>query len=150
MYMQMRCNNYMNLFILCFTGFFEMLHLLDIALNIIHTGIILFCLTGWIWRRTVFAHFILIAFIFASWFILGIWKGWGYCMLTDIQWHIKTKLGEKDLPNSFIKYLVDRISGRNISAALIDKVALVCFLLATLFAVINFIKYIKRKRAVPA
>jgi len=124
-----------------------MLSALDIFLNLLHLCIILFCLTGWIWRKTQVPHFILILFIFASWFILGIWKGWGYCYLTDLQWQLKTKLGETGLPNSFIKYIVDKVSGRDISSSLIDTVAMVCFLTATLMALINFIKYIKRKRA---
>jgi hypothetical protein len=94
------------------------------------------------------AHFILIAFIFASWFILGIWKGLGYCLLTDVQWQIKTKLGERHLPNSFIKYAVDKVSGLNVPSSLIDKVAMICFLMATLFAIVNFTRFLKAKRAV--
>lgn len=125
-----------------------MLYIIDIFLNILHAGIILFCLTGWIWRRTRVAHFVLVAFIFASWFILGIWKGLGYCALTDLQWHIKTKLGEQHLPNSFIKYAVDKVSGMDVPASLIDKVAMVCFLGATIAAIVNFVRFLKAKRAV--
>ncbi|MBS1584115.1 MAG: DUF2784 family protein [Bacteroidetes bacterium] len=124
-----------------------MLAIADILLNVLHTLIILFCLVGWAWKRTRVAHFILVAFIFASWFILGIWKGLGYCALTDLQWHIKTQLSEKHLPNSFIKYAVDKISGVDVPASLVDKVAMVCFLAATAAAVVNFLSFWKAKRA---
>jgi len=124
-----------------------MLAFVDITLNTLLACIILFCLTGWIWKRTRVAHFVLVAFIFASWFILGIWKGLGYCALTDLQWHIKTQLGQQHLPNSFIKYAVDRISGLDVPASLVDKVAMVCFLAATAAAIVNFINFLKTKRA---
>jgi hypothetical protein len=71
----------------------------------------------------------------------------GYCALTDLQWHIKTQLGEQHLPNSFIKYAVDKISGLDVPPSLIDKVAMFCFLSATAAAIVNFIRFLKTKRA---
>jgi hypothetical protein len=72
---------------------------------------------------------------------LGIWYGIGYCPVTDWQWQIKNKLGEQDLPSSFIKYYADKISGKKISASLIDTVTATCFGIAALISVyLNFIR----------
>lgn len=112
-----------------------MLQTLDIFFTILHLVIIVFNLTGWIWARTRKLHFYCILLTAASWVILGIWYGLGYCPITDWQWQIKERLGEQDLPNSFIKYFADKVSGENISASLIDTLTAVFFLLAALLSV---------------
>jgi Protein of Unknown function (DUF2784) len=69
-----------------------------------------------------------------SWLILGMWFGIGYCPITDWQWQIKEHLGETDLPNSFIKYFADKITGKNISADLVDTLTAVGFGFALVMA----------------
>ncbi|HYH55178.1 MAG TPA: DUF2784 family protein, partial [Anseongella sp.] len=77
----------------------------------------------------------------ASWLLLGIWYGIGYCPLTDWQWQVKERLGESGLPASFIKYFADRVSGRDISASLINLLTAVCFAAAAAFSVyVNFFR----------
>jgi hypothetical protein len=46
------------------------------------------------------------------------------------------KLGKTDLPNSYMKYLGDRITGLDINAALVDNVTLYAFLAALILSVI--------------
>jgi hypothetical protein len=71
----------------------------------------------------------------ASWFILGLWFGLGYCPVTDWQWQVKSKLGERNLPASFIEYYAEKITSYNFSTSFIDIVTLVSFLLAISFSV---------------
>ena len=104
-----------------------MLSVLDIFLNIVHVIIVAFCVTGWIEQRWRKVHLVVLAVILFSWVVLGIWKGWGYCMLTDIQWHIKHRLGQQNLPDSFIKYMVDKVAGKDIPSSLINPVVLCVF-----------------------
>ena len=85
--------------------------LLDPLLFLAHAALVLFNLTGWIWRRTRRAHLITISLTLFSWFGLGLFYGWGYCPCTDWHWEIKRQLGETDLPASYIKYYLDRWSG---------------------------------------
>ncbi|NEU09308.1 DUF2784 domain-containing protein [Flavihumibacter sp. R14] len=101
--------------------------LLDWFFTFLHVAIIGFNLLGWIWVRTRKAHFICVMLTLFSWLVLGIWYGIGYCPITDWQWQVKEQLGETDLPNSFVKYYADKITGRNISANLIDTVTAVAF-----------------------
>ncbi|MBT3271653.1 MAG: DUF2784 family protein, partial [Spirochaetales bacterium] len=51
-----------------------------------HSCVIIFNLTGWIWRKTRIPHLILIGLTAFSWFVLGIWYGFGYCPSTDWHW----------------------------------------------------------------
>jgi hypothetical protein len=107
-----------------------MLFFLDILFTILHLVIIGFNLIGWTWPAARRWHLACVTLTAASWFLLGIWFGMGYCPLTDWQWEVKERLGEKDLPNSFIKYFADKMTGRSISSALVDALTLAGFVLA--------------------
>lgn len=118
-----------------------MLAFLDIALTIFHSVLTLFNLVGWAWKRTRKLHLIVLVTTAASWFILGIWYGWGYCPLTSWHWDIKEQQGETDLPNSFIKYHADKLTGQDIPATLVDNITLAGLIFAVLAAVyVNFIR----------
>jgi hypothetical protein len=112
-----------------------MLRILDYLFSFLHIAFTLFNLFGWIWPKTRRIHLITLGLTTASWFILGIWYGWGYCFLTDWQWRVKEKLGEYNLPSSFIKYFADKISGGNINPSFINSVTLVCFLAAAILSI---------------
>ena len=118
-----------------------MFKFLDILLTLTHFAIIGFNLFGWIWPKTRKAHLIVVAATAFSWFVLGIWFGWGYCPITEWQWNVKEKLGEINLPNSFIKYYADKVTGKNVNPSLVDTVTLVTFLLAIVLTIyFNFFK----------
>jgi hypothetical protein len=118
-----------------------MLRLLDYFYSFLHLAIVGFNLLGWIWPATRKAHLVLLTATLISWFLLGIWFGWGYCPVTDWQWDVKEKLGEKDLPNSFIKYFADKVSGKDFPAPLVDRVTLISFLLIVIVTIyVNFIR----------
>ncbi|HZY39461.1 MAG TPA: DUF2784 domain-containing protein [Mucilaginibacter sp.] len=121
---------------------------LDLFLTLLHFVIIGFNLLGWIWQPLRKVHLICVAITAGCWFIVGIWYGIGYCPITDWEWHVKTQLGETNLPNSFIKYYADKISGTSVSASLIDMSISVCFGAAMLLSVyFNFFaKRFKRTR----
>jgi len=120
-----------------------LLKLLDIFLSLVHFLVIGINLFGWIWKKARIAHLIVVTATAFSWFILGIWFGWGYCPITDWQWKIKERLGESHLPNSFIKYYADKISGRNIDPSVVDRATLVVFLAVILITV--YLNFFKRK-----
>jgi len=117
------------------------LKLLDLLLTLLHLAIICFNLFGWIWPQTRKFHFIIVIATAFSWLGLGIWFGLGYCPITDYQWQIKEKLGETDLPNSYIKYVVDQVSGLDFNPGLIDFATALSFALAAILSVyFNFIR----------
>ncbi|HEX7903746.1 MAG TPA: DUF2784 domain-containing protein [Chitinophagaceae bacterium] len=125
-----------------------MLHFLNILFTLAHLLLMAFNLFGWIWKPIRKAHFITLLLTAASWFILGIWYGWGYCPLTDWHWEVKEKLGERNLPNSFVKYIADKITGADISSSLVDNVTLTCLIGAVIASVyVNFFAQGKRNSA---
>jgi len=103
---------------------------LDVFFLVFHTILILFILSGWIWKRTRKANLIVILLTAASWGLLGIFYGFGYCPLTDWHFMVLEKLGNYDLPISYIKYLADRISGRDFSQELVDLFTLLGLIFA--------------------
>lgn|SRR5690606_5317414 len=111
------------------------LHILDVFYTVLHFLIIGFNLLGWIWKATRTAHLYAVWVTAGSWLVLGLWFGLGYCPITDWQWDVKTKLGARNLPNSFIKYQADRLFNRNFSPVLIDWITAVSFTLVTLLAI---------------
>lgn len=117
-----------------------MLVFLDLLLTIVHLAIILFNLIGWIFLRTRRLHFVFIVLTAASWFILGIWFGMGYCPVTDWQWNVKEQLGERNLPSNFVEYFAEKITGYDLNEQLVNTVIGVCFAAAALLSVyVNFI-----------
>ncbi|WP_379086993.1 DUF2784 domain-containing protein [Pedobacter sp. UC225_65] len=115
------------------------LALLDVLLSILHLLMIGFNLFGWIFKATRRIHFWFTMLTLSCWTLLGIWFGLGYCPITDWQWKVKEKLGEKNLPDSFIKYFVDKVTGANSNAELIDILTLGFFLIAIAISIkLNF------------
>lgn len=105
--------------------------LLNSFFYVFHSGIVLFILSGWIWRGTRRFHLVLLIGTAFSWFILGIWYGFGYCPCTDWHWQVRTKLGYGDMPSSYLVFLVQKITGLEIPQPVMDVVAvcalLICF-----------------------
>ncbi len=107
-----------------------MLKLLDLFFIVFHTILILFNLFAWIFRKTRKLNLIILSLTGASWFILGIFYGIGYCPLTNWHFNILEKMGHTDLPDSYVKYLADRLTGLNFNPGLVDRVTLISFFIA--------------------
>lgn len=119
-------------------------YILDVLLTLLHLVIIGFNLFGWIWKTTRRAHFYVVLATAFSWLVLGIWFGLGYCPLTDWQWQVKESLGEQGLPNSFIKYLVDKVTGLNSNPDWVDTVTAISFAIVTLLSI--YLNIFRRNR----
>jgi hypothetical protein len=103
---------------------------LDKFLFVFHALLIVFSLFGWMWKKTRRANFIVLSLIAGSWFGLGLWYGIGYCPCTDWHWQVRTKLGHYDMPNSYVKFLIDSITGLDLSAQWVDILTLTFYILA--------------------
>lgn len=124
-------------------------HILDIFFILFHSSLVIFNLFGWIIRKTRIWNLITLTLTGASWLFLGLIVGTlGYCPFTEWHFNILRKLGEQNLPNSYIKYLTDRLTGMDISASLVDKITLYSFLAAMLISIflnIRDLKVIRKK-----
>ena len=116
-----------------------MLEALNVLLHIVHISTIIFNLFGWIYSKTKKSHFIFILLTLFSWFGLGIFYGWGYCPVTDWHWQVQKQLGNYNLPNSYIKLLIDNVLRIDFSPFWTDVITLTLFLLAFILSIwVNF------------
>jgi hypothetical protein len=109
---------------------------LDILFLVFHTAVCLFNTFGWVWRRTRRANLVVLLLTGASWFGLGLWYGIGYCPCTHWHWMVRARLGDADLPNSYMKFLIDRVTGLDVNAALVDAGVVVVFFLSLVLSIV--------------
>lgn len=116
-------------------------HILDIFFVILHSSLIFFNLSGWIFRKTMRWNLVTLILTGSSWLFLGLLTGVpGYCPFTDWHFAILDKMGKSDLPSSYIKYLADRLTGLDLNSSLVDTVTLLTFITALLLSLILNIK----------
>ena len=121
--------------------------LLDKFFFVFHTSIIVFNLFGWVWKKTRLANLIVLCITAFSWFILGIWYGFGYCFCTDWHYQVRMKLGYHDMPYSYVKFLIDSLTGLDINARFVDILTFSFFFLALIASMfINIQDWRKRRR----
>jgi len=111
---------------------------LNIGFFIFHSTLIVFCLLGWLWKKTRRIHLTVVLLTAFSWFILGIWHGFGYCPFTDWHYKVRMQLGYYDMPESYIKFLIQSITGIDVNQKLVDIFAVSILALALgISAVLN-------------
>jgi hypothetical protein len=124
-----------------------MLKLLDFFFISFHTVLIFFNLFGWLFRKTRILNLITLVLTGCSWFILGLFYGFGYCPITDWHFSILAKLGEENLPASYIEYLVERFFPVNLNSQTVDRITALLFFLALIASIIvNIIDFRSRER----
>ncbi len=121
---------------------------LDGAFFMLHSALMVFLMTGWAWRRMRRWHMLSVALVWFSWFGLGAWYGWGFCPCTEWHWRVRMALGKTDMPASYVKFLVDSLTGWDVPALWVDGVVLVSFLGATLLCIVLSWRDWRRRKAV--
>lgn len=116
-----------------------MLRLLNIVFHLIHLTIIFIFLFGLFFEKFRPLHFILSISILISWAGLGIIFGFGYCLLTDLHWKVKKKLNQNPGTELYIKYVIDKLTGRDISQDLINILTNCIFFCIFIISAIVFI-----------
>ncbi len=92
-------------------------------------------MTGWIWRKTRDPHLVLLSSTAFSWFILGIWYGFGYCPCTDWHWQVREILGYSDPPASYIQFLLHKLTPIRLPNDTVDTVVVICLLVPAVMSV---------------
>ncbi|MCE9600298.1 MAG: DUF2784 domain-containing protein [Spirochaetia bacterium] len=107
---------------------------MSLLFHFLHVSVIVFNLTGWILERTKRMHLILVSLTLASWIGLGLKYGLGYCFLTDWHWRILEANGAVNLPNSYVKYIIDLVTGFNSDPFAVDVITGISFVCVALIA----------------
>jgi hypothetical protein len=121
-------------------------HFLDKFFFVFHTCLIFFNLFGWIWKKTRKLNLVFLLLTAFSWFILGIWYGFGFCPCTEWHWRVRVKLELYDMPSSYVKFLIDSLTGWNVNAKMVDILTLGLFLCAIMLSAFTNIRDYKLRQ----
>jgi hypothetical protein len=119
----------------------------DIFFLVFHTAFTLFNLFGWIFKKTRPWHLLTLGLTAASWFILGIWYGWGFCFCTEWHWQVRDALGNPIETSSYITFLIKEVTGMQLDPGRVNTVTMAVFLVLIIVSVIlNTRDFYLRKR----
>lgn len=122
-----------------------MLLFLDYFFLVFHAMFTLFNITGWMFRPLRRIHLAAVILTAFSWGVLGFFRGWGYCPLTDWHWQVRAELGEPITSYSYIHFLILEITGINLNPLLVDILTLIIFISVFALSIIVNIKDFRRK-----
>lgn len=111
-----------------------MLQTLNILLFVLHTGLMVFNLIGWYWPETRRWHLCTLGATLASWFVMGAWYGWGYCLCADWHFQLRRDLGLHDPESAYLQLQVKVLTGYSMSRIASDVITvggLVLIMIAT-------------------
>jgi hypothetical protein len=111
------------------------LETLNVAFFVVHSLWIGFNCVGWIWRRTRPWHLLTLTLTAASWFVLGIRFGWGYCPCTDWHWQVRERLGYVD-PPSYTELLIEEVLRVDVSTRTADVLTVAVFAVTVVLSVV--------------
>jgi len=123
-----------------------MLAFLNIFFFVFHTGLIAFNLSGWIWKQTRLANLVTLGATVSSWFFLGIWYGFGYCPSTEWHWRVRETLGLSTGTGSYVKFLVDTMTGLDVGRRLVDTATVALLLGSLAVSISTYVVWWRRKR----
>jgi hypothetical protein len=103
---------------------------LNITFFVFHTVLILFNVLGWAWARTRRWNLVTLLATAFSWGVMGIWKGFGYCLITDWHWRVREAMGIRETSSSYLVLLVQTLSGWSPPIELANGVAAVVLLIS--------------------
>ena len=88
-----------------------MLAFLNVFFFVFHGGLVLFNLLGWIPKKTRKWNLLSLILTLASWVVMGIWHGFGYCLCTDWHWQVRAQMGLERESNTYIHLLILKLTG---------------------------------------
>ena len=126
----------------------SLLKIIDVFFLGFHSVLTLFNVFGWLVPRWRLANFITLSLTAFSWFILGIWYGWGYCFCTDWHWQVRDMLGYQNTSSSYIHFLILRLTGLDLPENLVDTGTVIVFFVAfAISAYLNIRSWKSKKKA---
>ncbi|NNM93980.1 MAG: DUF2784 family protein [Bacteroidia bacterium] len=112
---------------------------------VFHTALILFNTFGYLFEKTRRLNLITLSLTAFSWFVLGIWYGWGFCFCTEWHWQVREHLGIFDNDASYIQFLARRLTGIDFPQKTVDIVTAAVFFVS--FGLSIFLNVKSRRKA---
>ena len=124
-----------------------MYYLLNIFFFVFHTVFTLFNMVGWLFSKTRKLNLITLLLTAFSWFVVGIWKGIGFCYCTEWHWQVREQLGYHDQTNSYIHFLILKLTGANLSVSLVETATMIGFAISVIMSVWLNVRDWRRKKS---
>jgi len=99
----------------------------DRILYLFHICFMLAIVLGWIPQATRMFNWYLIVITLVSWFGLGLVFGFGFCLITDIQSRIRQRLVTGGSMPSFVKDVLERVTGRELNPLYVEVITQLVF-----------------------
>jgi hypothetical protein len=122
------------------------LHLLDWFFVVFHTLLMMFNVFGWLSEKLRKWNLLTLLLTAFSWFILGLFFGMGYCILTDWHWDVLRKLSAHPVENSYVQYLFRRLLHIRVSAQFADILTAALFFVSLGMSVVLNIRDVVLKK----
>src|SRR5207244_3439052 len=94
-----------------------------------------FNIVGWAWRRTRPFQLFTIGLTAFSWFVLGIWNGWGFCICTQWHWEVRHRLGYIDPEGSYVALLIRCVTGIRVNETLSEAITGIVFVIVAILGI---------------
>jgi hypothetical protein len=117
----------------------------DVFFFVFHISLIFFNLFGWIFKTLRRWNLITLGLTAFSWFILGIFYGFGYCFLTDWHWQIRENLGYTTESNSYIHFLLTTLFPLSISENTVNWLTGILFAAAVILSITVNVRSYRKK-----
>lgn len=127
---------------------YKLLILFDYSFLVFHSLLIVFNLVGWVWKKTRKLHLVSMIITFGSWFIGGIWFGWGYCFMTDWHWQVREQMGHPIVNDSYTGFLIKELFGIKNLPENLDLSIMLMFFVAFLLAIFFFASDVMLKKKI--
>ena len=124
-----------------------MYYLLNIFFFVFHTVFTLFNIVGWLFSKTRNLNLITLLLTAFSWFVVGMWKGIGFCYCTEWHWQVREHLGYTDQTNSYIHFLILKLTGANLSVSLVETATMIGFAISLIMSVWLNVRDWRRKKS---
>ncbi|MGE5106249.1 MAG: DUF2784 family protein [Sphingobacteriales bacterium] len=119
---------------------------LNIFFFVFHTVFTIFNMVGWGFAKTRKLNLITLLLTAFSWFVIGIWKGIGFCYCTEWHWQVREQLGYTDQSRSYIHFLILKLTGANLEISLVETATVVVFAISLVMSVWLNVRDWRRKK----
>lgn len=124
-----------------------------LALNFLffafHTLLVLFNMFGWMSKRWRRWHLVAVLATAFSWCVMGLWKGMGYCILTDWHWQVRDRLGYPGA-DSYIQLMIRDFTGVTVNSVVLNPMIewtfIACGVLSILLNLRDYVCGIKQAK----
>lgn len=123
-----------------------MLEFLNIALFIAHNALIMMNMFGWAFRRTQVIHLCTLLATLFSWFVMGAWRGFGYCLCTDWHFQIRNQMGIHEGETSYTQLLLNQIPTVTVTRQFADQLTLSIMVLILIATSVVWTKRFRRSK----